>query len=211
MQGQTYLFSHIEAALAHAYGELARGQLNRMTAVRMFPQVGRGGLVKYRWEHIRKIVVAMELAEFGVSIRSSARLITSHWKYLNGFCERAEKASRENRAAILMYLLRHAVTKDDNRLPHVDVVNADHVGTLLARLAEGNELPRLAATNLTARLKSMDEALKQTKPRYRGRPKGRGIEVRYSRVPRLASRGSASKTKARSRRPRLPGRPRKQA
>ena len=85
-------------------------------------------------------------------------------------------------------------------------------GELFAwRSVARGEIPRLAATNLTARLKSMDEALKQTKPRYRGRPKGGGIEVRYSRVPRLASRGSASKTKARSRRPRLPGRPRKRA
>jgi hypothetical protein len=161
-----------------------------MTAMRMFPQVGRGGLVKYRWEHIRKMIIAMELAGFRVSIRVSARLIKSRWKYLNGFCERAEKASGPNRAPIIMYLLRHAAALHDNPPPHVGVASADYVGTLLARLAKGNEVPHFAATNLTARLKAMEEGLKQTQPRYRGRPKGGGGHRQLQRRP-ISSEKSA--------------------
>src|SRR5262245_50448173 len=98
-----FLFSQVQDAFVRVYGPDARTKLDRMGDEGMFPRVGRGGLVKYRWLDISRVVLAMELAVMGTSVAGCAR---ADWKKYDQFCKRADCASRDGAADVFLYLIR---------------------------------------------------------------------------------------------------------
>jgi hypothetical protein len=175
---KTYVLSRFIEAMTRVYGDAARGKFNRMTSEKMFPRPGRGGLVRYTQAHARKAVIAMELAELGIPIPASARLFRDRWQYIDGFCDRAEQATREGTPDVLLYIRGHQPGEAPRATaPYVGIITAADAHILIDWLAGGDTPPRFSATNLSAQLKALAEALQQAQPRHRGRPKRAGIRV----------------------------------
>jgi hypothetical protein len=172
-QRQAFHLREIDAALTWIYGAGVRRKFSRMVSERLFPRVGRGGLVRYTRTHVRQTIVGVELNELGLTFPSIARLFRSNWKTINEFCDRAERADREGKPDVLLFVRGR---RKDAEMPSIGIITIDEMHLIKQALAREADPPRFSATNLTAQLKRMSEALE----RVERRPHPRGVSKRKS-------------------------------
>lgn len=163
----TFTFSQISDAFERVYGSDERMKLQRMGDVGMFPRPGRGALLPYTWQHARRIVLAMEMNAMGLPLAEVTRRFESNWKKYNDWCVKAERGGREGRPAEFLYYCRQPGNESDE--PVIGISKAE-LAKLWTEYLRGR-LPRFSAINLSMRLAAMKQALKQTPPRLRGRPR----------------------------------------
>jgi len=161
----TFTLSQISDAFVRVYGDSERMKLERMSDAGMFPRARKGALLPYTWQHIRKIVVAMELhGSMGFALAEVARRFESNWKKFNDWCVGAERGGQGGRPAVFLYYI--GSNEDDE--PVIGISKAELAKHMKDYLA--GRLPTFRAVNLSMRLAEMKKALEQTPPRLRGRP-----------------------------------------
>src|SRR5262245_26242753 len=163
-----FQFSQVCDAATRTFGPDARRYISAMADQGMFPAVGRGGLVIYDQDHIRRIVIALELVHIAtMSIAQIVRLSDADWKIYEGFCRDAETADYD----VFLHRIRYA-SDPPKSVPKVEKLDRGELAKQFGAWLRGcSDAPQFASVNLSLHLRRMRDALAKSVPRTRGRPR----------------------------------------
>ena len=170
-------YQAVERALASLYGAddavrrgAFRARLDNLKRARVLGvNPGKGQRNPYGQKEINKLLVALELEEFGITPAIIAKLFTERWESFGDIISRATHKSRRNDQDIVLWIypqLLSARWRGESELPEVgnfssrkamegfyDWLRAEKPGGI------AKSRPRACVFNLSSRLRAFDKAL----------------------------------------------------
>ena len=185
-------YQAVERALASLYGAddatrrgAFRARLDNLKRAKVLGvNPGKGQRNAYGPKEIKKLLVALELEEFGVTPAIITKLLTERWESFGEIVSRAPRKSRREDQDVVLYIFPQLLSgrwRGESELPEIGEVPSRKAMERFYDWLRGEKLEgitgsvrRACVFNLSSRLRAFDKALTAASMPAPARPRTRG-------------------------------------